>query len=101
MHRSDVIMTDFQKEIRVSNECKLHGYKGIGSKVPPVYGCETCNFMTFFTILARKSKNTLDKSVLDELESYIHAICELEDEGQFDFKVEAPTFQIDKDAAPD
>lgn len=101
MSHSESIFANYQKEHKVSVECPVHGYAGIGSKKKPEYGCKTCNEVTFFTILARKSKNSFNKEALDELEAYVRAICELEDEGAFDFKVNAPTFDVQKDAAPD
>lgn len=103
MNREDVIISDFQSEPRVVQSCKFHGYSGIGSKKKPEYGCEICNFITMFTILARHTdkQHRLDKAKLDEFEACIHAICELEDEGAFDFKVTTPEITIHKDAVED
>src|SRR5579859_1660545 len=101
MDRSDVILGDFKSETRVVQECKFHGYTGLGSKKKPEYGCEICNFLTFFTLLARKSKTSLNKEALDELEAYITALCELEDEGKFDWVVDTPEFDIQKNATKD
>jgi len=98
MHRSDELIKTYS-EPRVINECALHQYSGLGSKKPPSFGCKICNEITFFTILARKSSKGFNHAALDELEAMIHAMCELEDEGSFDFKVEAPKFNIEKDAA--
>lgn len=101
MNHSESIFTNYQKEQKVSVECPVHNYAGLGSKKKPEYGCKMCNEVTFFTILARKSKNSFNKEALEELEACIRAICELEDEGQFDFKVNAPQFDIQKDAIKD
>jgi len=102
MDRTDVIIGDFKSEPRVVQECKFHGYKGLGSKKKPEYGCEICNFITLFTLLARKGDGkSMNKAALDELEACIHAIVELDSEGQFDFKIEDPTFNIEKDAIKD
>ena len=99
MHRSDEVIKTYSAEPRVINECAFHGYTGIGSRKPPSYGCKICNEITFFTIVARRSSKGINLEALDELEAKIHAIVELAEEGLFDFKVEAPKFEIEKDAA--
>lgn len=100
MDRTDVILGDFKSEPRVVQECKFHGYTGLGSKKKPEYGCEICNFLTIFTILAG-GKNKFDKAKLEEFEACIHAICELDDEGLFDFEPKAPEITIKKNAIED
>lgn len=84
-------------------ECKFHGYTGLGSKKKPEYGCEICNFLTIFTILAGgvKPGAKLDKTKLDEFEACIQAMCELDSEGLFDFVPKEPEITIKKNATED
>jgi len=100
--RTDVILGDFKSQPRVVQSCKFHGYTGLGSKIKPEFGCEICNFLTIFTLLAMKSDGKgFNKTALDEFEACIHAIVELDKEGAFDFKVEEPEFDIQKNATKD
>lgn len=102
MDRTDVILGDFKSQPRVVQSCKFHGYSGLGSKKKPEEGCEICNFITIFTILARKGDGkTMNKTALDEFEACIHAMVELDEAGEFDFKVNQPSFDIQKNATKD
>lgn len=90
------------QEPRVINECKTHGYSGLGSKKPPADGCKMCNEVTFFTIVAGKVKDgKVDLEALDRIEAYIHALVELCEEGRFDWVINSPEFKIQKDAVKD
>jgi hypothetical protein len=97
MNRQEALHTAYSKQPLVVETCKLHNYSGIGSKAKPAFDCQICAFITLRTLLARKPGDF--RANLDELEAKIHAICELDDEGLFDYKSEAPTFKIEKDVA--
>lgn len=88
-HDVQKVLDGYLDDARIVLHCGLHQYAGPGSAKPPVEGCERCAHVMIYTLVARQKGNKLQ--ALDELEAILRALCELDDEGAFDY---APALEI-------
>jgi len=75
-------------------KCPIHNYFGIGQSTTPTQGCVLCAKVQILTILVTK-KGDMNEN-LSQLESILHAACELSEEGKFDYLPSKPKFTIEK-----
>ena len=76
------VISDAYEGERVTLHCAKHHYFGEGDQTPTV-GCKECAQVQLMLIFCRKKGDK--QAALDELEALIHALCELDDEGSFDY----------------
>lgn len=77
---------------RATLYCGTHGYTG-AAKSLPTPGCKSCAQVQLMMMFCN-NKNPDRKAALDELEAVIHSLCELDAEGQFDYKPIKPEFKL-------
>ena len=100
MSTSAVRLAEVLDPKKVIITCEIHHYVP-GRDVRRHLGCKQCIMADYVKMFA-ETPPELREERLDQFEGLIHTLCELDDEGKFDLKLDRhPQLVIEKDAWPD
>lgn len=100
MTKSNAYLAEVLDPRKVMLECEIHHYLP-GRDIRKHLGCKHCLMADFVKMFA-ETPPELRQERLDQFEALIHTMCELEDAGKLDIKLQRyPTLTIEKDAIPE